>query len=357
MGVHDVLSSEPGGGPVDEAVVAAAREVGAHVLAPAAEETDQAPLVPRANVRALAGAGLFAVSVTTSPATVRAVHEVLAGACGATYFCWAQHLGPSRLIDAGPAAIRERHLDDLLAGRSMAAVAFAYLRRPGPAAVTATPVGRAWEISGLAPWVTSWGLADLLVVAAERPDGTIGHHLLAAKEQPGLGATPPLPLAAMGATGSVALTFERLRVPDDHVVAVETRAEWEAQDRVRTAQPSPAALGLAAACIAELPSEVAGPLADEWAELRAASYQAADDAGPAPDDATLGRLVECRTAGLDLAVRCAQAAVAVGGGRSMLLSSPAQRRYREAGFYLIQAQTDRIRASTLRRLTTTGPRR
>jgi alkylation response protein AidB-like acyl-CoA dehydrogenase len=355
MSVHDVLSAEPGGGPVDEGVVAAARRVAGEVLTPAAEATDQAPLVPRSNLRALADASLFALARPgTTPATVRAVHEALAGACGATYFCWVQHHSPTRLVAAARPAVRERWLADLLSGRVQAAVAFAYLRRPGPPAVVALPAGPGWRLDGRAPWVTAWGLADVVLVAAVRPDGTIAHHLLPATAGHGLKASTPLALSAMNATGSVALTFDGLRVADDQVVEVSHRQEWDARDRVQTAQPSPAAFGLAAASIAALPPDAAEPLALEWAELRLRSYEAADACGPEPDDEGLDRLVDLRTATLALAVRCAQAEVVMGGGRSYLRSAPAQRRYREAGFYLVQAQTRAIREATIRRLTTRG---
>ena len=332
--------------------MAAARSVAREVLVPAAEATDQAALVPRSNLRALADASLFALAAPgTSPATVRAVHEALAGACGATYFCWVQHHSPTRLVAAARPAVRERWLADLLSGRIQAAVAFAYLRRPGLPAVTAVPADGGWRLDGRAPWVTAWGLADIVLVAADRADGTIAHHMVPARDGGGLTASAPLALAAMSATGSVALTFDGVLVAGDDVVEVSDRQGWDARDRVQTAQPSPAALGLASASIAALPPDAAGPLAREWAELRTRSYEAADAAGPEPDDDALDRLVGLRTAALTLAVRCAQAEVVMGGGGSFMRSAPAQRRFREAGFYLIQAQTPAIRASTLRRLT------
>jgi siroheme synthase len=48
-----------------------------------------------------------------------------------------------------------------------------------------------------------------------------------------------------------------------------------------------------------------------------------------------------------LAVDAAPALVVAGAGRSMLLTSPAQRLLREAAFLLVQAQTAEARAAAL----------
>ncbi len=81
-------------------LVAAAAAVAA-VLAPAAEATDQAEVVPRSNLRLLADAGLCSTLLEVPPAIVREVQETLAGACGVTFFVWEQHHSPVRMLAAG----------------------------------------------------------------------------------------------------------------------------------------------------------------------------------------------------------------------------------------------------------------
>ena len=113
------------------------------MLAPAAEATDRAAVVPRSHLEALAGAGLMGLyrPPAPAPAVVREVYEALAGACGVTFFVWVQHHAPVRMLAASAnEALRARYLEDLCAGRLLGGVAFAYLRRPGPPAVVATPV-------------------------------------------------------------------------------------------------------------------------------------------------------------------------------------------------------------------------
>ena len=373
-----MLAPLVGGGPPagDGApdLVDAARRVAEALLAPAAEATDQAPVVPTSHLRALAAAGLHGLSGPVeaggraAPATaVRQVYETLAGACGATFFVWVQHHAPVRMLAAsGNAALRERWLGDLCRGSVLGGVAFAYLRRPGPAAVVARRVSGGWLVEGEAPWVTSWGLAGLYAVAARvEGDGPVLVLAVAPHEVPGsLQASPPLALAAMSASSTVRLRFDGLRVPDDDVISVVDVDRWHQRDRVATAQPHPAALGLTATATSLLArradergeaavGRAAEAVAAELAECRRRSYALADD--PATDDRHLARLVAARAWGLDLALRSAQALVAATGGTSMALAHPAQRLVREASFWSIQAQSSVLRQATLARLTDPQP--
>ena len=113
----------------------------AEVLAAAAEATDQAPVVPRANLRLLADAGLYDL-LGLAPAMAREVHETLAGACGVTAFVWEQHHSPVRQL-AAARGVDDPTLARLRSGELLAGIAFAYLRRPDPPAMVARTVGRA----------------------------------------------------------------------------------------------------------------------------------------------------------------------------------------------------------------------
>lgn len=351
-------------------LVAAAERVAA-TLAPGAEEVDRAGDVPRARLDALAAAGLCALvgpadfgGAAAPSEVVREVFEAVAGACGNTFFCWAQHHYPVRLLAASAnRSARERYLADLCAGRLLGSAAFAYLRRPGPPAVAAEPAPGGWCVRGEAPWVTSWGRADLLGVSAGTADGRVVSFLLAAREGDAVRASAPLGLAAMGATSTVRLAFDGLFVPDDDVAGVVGAKEWRAADRVGTAQPTPAAFGVAATCCRLLAARAAsGPpaVAEAAARIDAERRRARDHAyhladlplPPAGDEreAHLQALVDARAWGLDVAARAAAALVAASGGGAMELGSPAQRLWREAAFYSIQAQTEALREATLERL-------
>ena len=309
--------------------------------------------MPRGHLRALADAGLAGLfgprdhgGADAPAAVVRQVLETLAGACGVTFFVWAQHHGPVRML-AGSAnrSLQDRYLADLCAGRLLGGVAFAYLRRPGRPAVAARPVPGGYRVDGEAPWVTSWGLADLFAVAAQVDDDVL-FFCLPGEETGSVRASPPLALLAMEASATVRLRFDGVFVPESDVISRRPLSEWHAADRVTTAQPNPAVFGIAATCCRLLGPD-AGALDDERRECRAVSYDLADE--NRTDDDHLARMAEVRAWSYDVTLRSALALVAATGGRSMERSHPAQRLLREASFYVIQAQTPALRAATLAR--------
>ncbi len=384
-GIHDVLAPAAGdvparsdaGGRSDVAdlrLVAAARRLADELLAPAAEVTDQAAMVPRRNLEALADAGLCAIAAPAgdggraAPASViRQVYEALAGACGVTFFVWVQHHAPVRLLSSSPNVdLRERWLPDLCRGSVLGGVAFAYLRRSGPAAVVARPVPGGWVVDGEAPWVTSWGLARLFAVVAVVEGGDEAMFFVVDADRVGdaVKASPPLRLAAMGASATVRLGFDSLFVPADDVVRTIDLGEWRARDRAATSQPHPAPLGLATTATrllgdrAESTSRSAAGraarnLTAELDACRTRAYALTDL--DHHDDAHLADLIEARAWGLDVALRSAQALVVATGGRAMALDHPAQRLLREAAFWSIQAQSSALREASLGIVATPRP--
>lgn len=360
------------------AALEAARRIADEILFPGAEDTDRAPVVPASNLDALAEAGLFGLAcpppqvAPAAGAGFAEVHEALAGGCGATTFVWAQHHSPVRLLassaNRGPA---EEWLGRLCSGQAIAGVAFSHMRRPGPPAVEAERAPGGWRVRGEAPWVTSWGIAQVFAVAAVCGGDAVWFCLRSPlhNAHPALRPSPPLTLAVLQPTSTVRLGFEDLFVPDEDVLRVEPVERWKRRDRVATLRPSAAALGVAGRCcrlLAEMDRhgapETAEALSAELAACKAAGAGLEADEDLPLDTATAGgtggtepleRLAEMaavRAWGLELANRAALALVAAAGGEAMVASHPAQRLAREAMFYQVQAQTEPVRLATLARL-------
>jgi alkylation response protein AidB-like acyl-CoA dehydrogenase len=362
-------------GPLDASEAASrARDVADEVLWPAAQRTDRAPLVPISNLEALRDAGLFGLQgprevaggLGATHAEARAVFEAVAGGCGATAFVWAQHHGAVRRMAGGDGPARDVWLPRLCDGSTLSGIGFAYLRRPGPTAVRATPTRSGWRIDGEAPWITGWGLIDALVLMARADDGSVVTVMVDRPlEHLAFEASEPQTLAVMGATGTVALTVQGLEVTEREVVGVQTDDAWRRRDRAGSALPPAAPLGIAARAIGQLNERAhdrtlapaASALAHELDARRAAADRVAaavTEAMARHDDSTLepalARGATERDRGLDLARRATDALISATGGRAMSLDHPAQRLSREASFYLIQAQTGDLRAASLARL-------
>lgn len=348
-----------------EALLQRARSVAEDALTHSAQETDQAPIVPRRNLEAIAEVGLLGISGPeeyggqAAPASVsRRVAEILAGACGVTHFVQAQHHGPVGLIAASDnESVKARYLRSLCEGRTLAGVAFSHLRRPQPA-LTADPVPGGYQVTGEAPWVTSWGLAGVFVVAAHLPEDRILYFVREGLADKGMIPSPPLSLAVMNASSTVRLRFQDLFVPQDDTVRIMEVDAWRARDRINTAHPNPAVFGIAETCIrkteelndssgSDTLENAVGLLREEWERCREAAFGLADSG---VTEETLPDLFQVKAWSLDLVTRAAHAYIAAMGGRAMSVSHPAQRLMREAMFYTIQAQTSAVRDATLHHL-------
>lgn len=341
---------------MEHPAVAAARQLADELLRPHAERVDVEG-VPRSHLDALGSAGLMAAS-DLPPSAMREVTELLAAADASTWFVWTQHHTPVRTVRRGTNnELAERLLAPLLAGTMLAGVAYTHLRRPGPPAVTATRDGDGWRLDGEISWLTSWHLADIFCVGAQvagtDQEDLVVWMLLPLRDTEGALAEP-LGLAAMAGTSTLRVRLGNVRVSSADVALVEPLSEWRATDAAKTADVSPAVLGVTAETVRRLRERgdaltdtVAEAIDEELGELRASAYALADDA------AAGGHLEErlaLRAQAHLLAVRATTALVTVGAGRSMLLDSAAQRLARVALFLLVQGQTAAVREATLREL-------
>ena len=365
----------------DRRIIEAAQDVADRLFVDA-EAVDQSVLLGRERFAPLADAGLFGIAGPPSPsevdrqgtdayfwdldpATSRRVVAAIGGGCGATFFTWVQHHGVVRTVrDSRNHEMREELLADLCDGRRMAGVAFAHLRRADRRAITATPVAGGWQFDGFAPWATSWGIADLFAVAAESEDGRVVWGIIAGEESSSVRPTP-LSLPVFGATGTVALTFDRCVIPDERIAATDDVERWRADDRRRAAIGQPAVLGVAERAIRLLRATAwseAGPAVSAADALGRRLDEAwerdgeilAELAGPSAPEATIAAASDHRARCLALAQTSTMALLAAVGGAGMNLAHPAQRLAREATFYVIQAQTVDGRAATLRRVAETS---
>lgn len=313
--------------------------------------------VTRADVSELARAGALSAGVGESmtAAQVREVHERLAPASGALWFVMAQHRSPTDAARSTTvAALRERYAAGLSTGELLGAVSFAHLRRPHPTVVT-TRVEGGWEFSGRLDWITSWGLADVLLLMAESPEGEVVQALLPAEPRPGLSVGDALPLAAMRGTSTVSATLEQLQIGDDEVAAVLSKREWLATDECRTANAIPAVFGLARAAVNALSnlaedrswvtaSDAAKRLGAEVVDVRRQAYRLLDEV-EATEQLEVRR--DLRVRATVLASTAVAALTVSQGGRSMLESSRESRWAREVQFALVQAQTHATREAWL----------
>jgi alkylation response protein AidB-like acyl-CoA dehydrogenase len=259
--------------------------------------------------------------------------ESLASGCLTTTFVWLQHRNPVRAVAASDTpGLRDRWLAPLCRGERRAGIALAG-NRPGPPILRATRT-QAGDVllDGEAPWVSGWGLVDVVLVTA-RIDDMVVSMLVDARDAPTL-QVEHLRLVGANASGTVTLRFRDHLVPAERVVGAEPHADVLARDAGGLRLNGSLALGVTDRCC-----RLMGPTAFD--EQLAAVRQTLDDA------ATEG-LPDARAAASDLAMRAAAALTVAHGSRSILIGQHPQRLAREALFLLVFGSRPPIRAELLR---------
>jgi alkylation response protein AidB-like acyl-CoA dehydrogenase len=313
----------------------AAVSIAEELLFPHATEIDAAPTVPRAYLDALADAGLYGLfgpvdrgGFDADVVTAGRVVEALGGASLVTAFVWIQHHSAVRAMAGAGPALGDRWLEPLCRGRVRSGIAYAALRRPGPpAAVAAAGPQGSWVLEGHAPWVTGWGLVDVVLAGARAGEDVVWAWLDAV---PGPASTAtPVRLDALDASATVRWEWQGLSVPASRVVGIEPFVDWRRRDLAGRQLNGYMAVGVAARC-----AQLLGPSGLDDAVQRARSGL---------DGATPATMAAARAESSLLAVRAATALVAAGGGRSVESGQPAARLLREAMFLLVFGQTHDIR--------------
>jgi alkylation response protein AidB-like acyl-CoA dehydrogenase len=327
-------------------VLTAARRLVDDDLFPDAMRVDGLDAVPAAHLDAIAAEGFYGASVPEQSGglgldlkAMSAVTEELASGCLASTFVWLQHRGLTMTLTAEstPAALRDQWLVPACQGKVRGGIALTGLM-PGPPRLRAQPIGGGWRLDGEAPWVTGWGLVDLLLVAARGPGDSVVSLILDAAAQPGLTVTRQR-LAAVNASVTVQLGFDGFVVPPERVVGQEPfdPADSLRPDRLRI--NGSLALGLASRC-ARLMGP--GPLDDELAACRAQLDAALD--------ADVAAMAQARAAASELAVRAAAALAVRDGSTSIMVEQHPPRLAREALFLLVFGSRPLIKSALLQRL-------
>jgi alkylation response protein AidB-like acyl-CoA dehydrogenase len=332
-------------------VLLVARQLADDLLFPDAMRVDGLDAIPAVHLDALAAAGLYGAPVPTGSgglgldlAGSGAVAEELASGCLATTFVGLQHRGlvTTLAAEGTPAVLRDRWLGPACRGEVRGAIAL-HGTIPGPPLLRARPDGGGWRLDGEAPWVSGWGLTDLLLVAARGPGDSVVSLIVDAAAQPGLTVTRQR-LAAVNASVTVRLGFDGVLVPGERLAGQVPfdPAESLRPDRLRI--NGSLALGLVRRCTRLLGP---GPLDGELAACR----EQLDDTLAAGPDA----MARARSEASELAVRAAAALAVQQGSRSVTVDQHVQRLAREAMFLLVFGTRPGIKSALLRRLGAAAP--
>ena len=208
-----------------------------------------------------------------------------------------------------------------------------------------------WRLTGDAPFVSGWGIVDVVQVSAGDVDsGDIVAAVLEARtQQPGITRVEPLSLVAADASRTVSLRLDELFVPDERVASRVPRPDFLASQvfgaRVNGTLPGKGLVG-------RWHPDAGG----RWGRTDVAGSQLGGRGRHRAGGSTPPSATRCRMPprpgrrGPNLAVRAAAALVTAGGGPSLVRSHHAQRLARESLFTLVAASRAEVKSALLDRL-------
>jgi alkylation response protein AidB-like acyl-CoA dehydrogenase len=334
-------------------------------VAPNAQRIDDDPSAMRTALAGLCRNELMALKrpveyggPNLSDSAVRCFQEMIARYSGALAFLQTQHQGVVGMIaSSANENLRTQYLPAMADGERLVGVGFSQLRRPGPPIMRADPIAGGYELNGHVPWVTGWEFFPEFMVGAQLPDGSAVFGVTPLSSQAGVTVSVPMKLAAMSAANTVTVDFDHYLLRDERVALIREAGWIQHNDQINIAQQGAFALGCARAGLdillgnSERRNSDFGRAAHQRleAELDEIKIETETARTRVLEETTDERL-RLRARQIDLAVRCAHAAVASSGGAANSLDHPAQRVYREALVFTVSAQTVPIMRATLERI-------
>lgn len=352
----------------DELLAKAEAFFRAHVE-PVAQVIDQDAIALGQVLDAMGGADLLALrrphefgGPQISEAAFRKFQEMSARFSGSLSFLMTQHQSAvSMLAKSENQALKEHFLPHMGDGSKRMGIGFSQLRRPGPPVTQAITVKGGFRVSGLVPWVTGYSFFGWFLLGATLESG---ENMFAVVPLPPIGQTidgitvsAPMRLAAMEAPQTVSLTLDSFFLPESDVAFVKPAAWAKTNDMINIVLQGHFALGCAQAGVDQIRAAMArrpNPATERAAELLdgAVAICRADAEGIVSgfDTPLTNEKLQIRARAIELATRCAHAAVVAHGGAANAIDHPAQRIYREALVFSVSAQTTEILEATLDRL-------
>jgi kynurenine formamidase len=212
------------------------------------------------------------------------------------------------------------------------------------------------------PWVTGWGLFHEFIVAASLPDGRAVFGIVPLVETyqetgGNIAFSQPMQLAAMTSTNTVTATLKNWFLTDDRIVSIKPPGWIHENDQKNVLRSTFLAMGCtragldiieAAGKSKSLPfiNNAFASFKQELSRCRTAIKAAENN-----PSFSLDEKLQLRAQAIDLAGRCAHAAVTVSSGAANYINHPAQRVYREALVFTVTGQTTAVMEAILQRLT------
>ncbi len=338
-------------------------------VAPLALEIDSEPEALREALKGMGDRSLLALKVpknwggaAVSEETYRRFQQLVPRYSGALAFLQTQHQSAAEMLaNCENNSLKQQYLPYMSNGQVLVGVGFSQLRRQGEPPVKAIPVKGGYQLEGEVPWVTGFGFFQDFIVGAALPDGQAVYGMVPLVEtfQEARGAillSEPMELGAIASTNTVTATLTNWFLPDERVVFIKPAGTIHENDQKNVLHHGFFALGCAKAGLDILESAAKTKqrpfinLAFESLNGELNRCQASMIQALPPNAQSWEERLQLRSWAINLAQRCASAAVTVSSGAANYKYHAAQRVYREALVFTVSGQTTAVMEATLARL-------
>ncbi|WP_107670645.1 acyl-CoA dehydrogenase family protein [Cyanothece sp. BG0011] len=285
------------------------------------------------------------------------LQQLLSQYSGALAFLQLQHQGAvNAIVKSENEALKQNYLPKIVAENLSCGLGFSQLRRQGKPMITATPIQGGYAITGNVPWITGFDFFDSFILGATLPDGQEIRGIVPFKSSSDVMFSKPMKLGAMESTNTVTARFENYFLPENKIVSIAQPGDIHNNDKQVVLYPSFLVLGCAKAGLdivknkaetkpLDFIQEAYDHLYEEWQICQSKIRQAITIENRSFDDD-----LQLRVWSINLAERCAKAAVTVSSGAANYYNHPAQRVYKEALVFSVFAQTTDIMKASLEQL-------
>ncbi len=338
-------------------------------VAPQANEIDSNPETLFNALRGLGDLNLLALKVKrqwggqeVSAQTFGKFQELIARYSGALAFVQTQHQSAGgMLVASGNSRLQQEYLPRMGKGEVLLGVGFSQIRREGEPLTKAVEVPGGYQLDGVVPWITGYGLFQEFIIAATLADGRAVFGIVPFEEtyqESGgvIAFSVPAKLAAMTSTNTVSATLTGYFLSQERVLFIRPAGWIHQSDRNNVVRATFLATGCGLAgldVIAQASQKKSLPfihkawksLQQELNNCRAAIREVQEYPG-----VEFSQKLQLRAWAIDLAMRIAQAAITVSSGAANYSHHNAQRVYREALVFAVTGQTGDVMEATLERL-------
>jgi kynurenine formamidase/alkylation response protein AidB-like acyl-CoA dehydrogenase len=339
-------------------------------IIPIAAEIDHNPTLLKTALLGLGKLGLLGLKIprdlgglNTDDITYFCFQELIARYSGTLAFLQTQHQSAvGMLVHSKNQELKSLYLPFVSTGEKLLGVGFSHLRKTEIPLLTATPINKGYIINGLVPWLTGYDIFHHGIIAAPLPDGQIIFALIPMIKTiqangGNIQFSSVMELGLGTATNTVEVNFDSWFIKEEDIVFIQTSNWIKTNDKNNILKATSLNLGCAKAGL-DLVEQVAKikklafiqetleVLTKEINQCKSEILQEIKNS-----DLSYNERLKLRTNAIDLALRCAQAAVTVSSGAANSKNHPAQRIYQQALLFTVTGQTTDIMQKTLNKLT------